>query len=257
MTKSTRDEELMHSASATLLEHGQLDAQWLSDFNGLLRDGREGPPATWKPAYFRVVRFASLYLPIRYGVWLLRSNEPNLETQDRLAEIGREAEVTLWVRVLDDVATEQEDDVRLTDHVFQAVEGLCTGGLSLSEWERTYCRLLDAISARWQTSEWWSRRACMAVHFASFYLDIGLTQELPKADRTRVSPQEEQMLQRLASITSSMTCDIVRAWIANTAAVRDGSGTPLLGSPKAGARRTKVRTPSEVLLMRPRPLDMS
>lgn len=253
MIPSARDEELILSAARSLLEHGRLEARWFLDFKSILNSVDQQPTAYWAPTYVRAVRLASLYLPLRYRSWSLASGQTDVETQRALAEVGRTAEVTLWEHALAAAETpKHEDDARICEHVFQSVEGLCTGRVSLPEWEHAYCRMIDAVSTRWYASSWWPRWPCMAVHFASFYLDVGLTQELPVAAQVSLSGQEEEVLERLGRLMNPTTLDIVRAWITSTGALRDGSGTPLLGKPKVGTRKAKVRTVSEVLLMRSR-----
>ena len=135
------------------------------------------------------------------------------------------------------------------------MEGLCAGRTPLEDWEAEYEQKLSLVDTRWDASGAWPRWSCLAVHFASFYLDVGLTRELGSVAVGGASEEETEMFRRLARAVGDATRDIVAALITHTEAPRDSSGSLLVGNAREGARLTKVRGCSEVAILRRRPFD--
>jgi hypothetical protein len=89
----------------------------------------------------------------------------------------------------------------------------------------------------------------MALHFASFYLPLGLPPSgaVPSAATPRSC--ERELLDDLANHFHADVVQLTGCWLAAAGAERDEAGMPIVGWSQSRDRRLTGRTENEVLLL--------
>lgn len=239
-----------HPAAQSLLESGQLDAKWISALRSIPNVLQIPSGDVWPASYFGLMHFSSMYLPLRYWAWSQLAGKRNASTEETLANLQIATEETLWGGAMFGIdAALNKHETDLVNLVFGQASPLNNDEKSLASWERRYLDALREVSAKWQHLELWPRWPSMAMHFASFYLDLRLTRNIDSILIGDVSTERRILLDHLSSNTSPAVSALVAIWLAAAAAPRDDAGTPLLGTRREGARRTNVRSPTEALLV--------
>jgi len=89
----------------------------------------------------------------------------------------------------------------------------------------------------------------MAMHFASFYLDLAIMRDVMNDEPGEIRAMNHQLLNDLSRRMHPDALRLVERWLSAASAERDEGGTPMVGAVKAGGRRLGVRTQTETLLL--------
>src|SRR5262245_34419537 len=162
-------------AAQSLLQEGKLEARWVSSFF-MLPEADKTDERVWAPEFFRLRHFISTYLPLRYWAWARMSGKRNQETERLLTTLIVTAAETLWRGLIaaPNVCAPSSEGAELSRLVLGADNPLRLTADSRDEWDRRYKAVLRDISFTWRARDTRPRWEAMALHFASFYLPLGL-----------------------------------------------------------------------------------
>jgi hypothetical protein len=120
---------------------------------------------------------------------------------------------------------------------------------ALADWEHRYTTVVKETSSTWRTRKAWPRWEAMALHFASFYLPLGLPSIVAESAASPENASQRRLLNDLAPHIHPDVVQLVGLWLAAAGAPRDEAGIPVVEwSPSVG-RRLPGRTESEILLL--------
>lgn len=254
----------------SLLDSGRFSASWLTSFQSAIEALSSSclRSQSWPKKVFQSLHYASTHLPLRYRVWATSSHTRNIHTEYELSELRFSAESYLWSSLFglprwsdspsaEDPAFLSEHDARLIDLCFGLASPVCAAekATSFQSWAEEYDACLRFSSQRWTKKSHWPKWLCMAVHYASFYIDLFQMRDFEltavfEEDEIRACKIREILDGLKTHISNDSILSIIRIWLETCSANRDSSGLPLIGTlrPRTGQFRS-VRTTSEVFLL--------
>ena len=256
----------------TLQQTGRLPESWVRKYLAEIHDARasfDGATA-WPKRVFQALHFSSMHLPMRYDVWARSTNTANSKTEQVLAEIRFETEAYLWSSLSGvdrwklNVASNNE--VAAGKSAISLID-LCFGDISpvvevdrstaFRSWKDSYEECLRNIELDWKTAVCWPKWICMAIHYASFYIDLFQSQCIDVA-QVATEVEDDTLRRRIddvihelgKEIKNEASLNLIRLWLSACGCDRDSSGLPRVGvrRPRTG-QFISVRTPSEVFLL--------
>lgn len=257
------------SCEGGLVERGEVPSQWVDAYHEFLYEVRSDArgQSEWDRRLFQPLHYASTHLGLRYGVWKSSSGSSNADTEKLLSDIQFETEEYLWSALPDMPCWSPPvgaaaihlgpDDRALIAMCFDQMSPVCEteDGGSFHSWKRNYEDTLRGCASRWGAKVLWPRWVCMAIHFASFYIDLYQAREIDlefdSQRRDERSARTERVLATLGrSIANENVLRLIRVWLLACDLNRDVSGLPMIGKVR---RRTgqfiSVRTVSELFLL--------
>jgi hypothetical protein len=248
---SVDEPEFARAVSRTLLREGTLDAQWV---DALFKQAapQKGDEHAWEPEFFRLRHFASTHLPIHYWAWTRARQDRNPETEKLLAALVVKVTIELWgglcaLPALDDPRSEST----LTRLVLGASSPIALSGVARAEWDRRYRAALKECSFAWMRRDVWPRWHAMALHFASFYLPMGLPPDGAGFCDDNLDEAQAGLLEKLAPRLHPDVVELVGRWLAAASTPRDEDGIPLVDWEPVAGRNLAGRSEAERLLLGP------
>jgi hypothetical protein len=254
-------EELVHS--------GELKTSRATQYTNFVQDatGNWSRDTTWPHRAFQAFHYASLYLPLRYYVWSNAKGKRQLGTEEVLPVVLRETEMYLWSCLLQSAKWPSD---RLSHHALgldsndRKIIDLCFGvaspvgpiesGESFAQWKTQYEQAVRVGSAKWKNEEMWPQVLCMAIHFASLYVELFQIRNIELtgnyAANDQGSRQSEPIIAGLMRyINNERVLALIRIWLDTCGMKRDDSGLPAIGTLRERTGQfVSVRTMSEVFV---------
>jgi len=266
--------ELVFSSGVeqALLQTGRLPEPWTQEYLAEIQDARstfDGALA-WPKQVFQAFHYSSMHLPLRYDVWASSANTSNSDTEHLIAIIRFETEAYLWSSLPDGdprtSTTAFTNEVACGLSATRLVE-LCFGNMSpigggdrstsFRSWKELYEESVRTIEPKWKTMMCWPKWLCMAIHFASFYIDLFQKQNVDLA-QVAVDVEDIALRKRIDGIIHTLkekieneaALDLIRLWLSSCSKKRDSSGLPKIREqrPRTG-QFISVRTISEAFLL--------
>lgn len=255
------------SVALSLRETGTLPEPWIHEYRSFVAaiHLRYGPGVMSIPReVFQGMHYVSTHLPLSYNVWKALSQHECLLTKSHLSQIIRTTEFFFWrslegIPKWDSAASRQLP--AFNDAAVSLVE-LCFGlhspipashnsRESFVAWNERFITSLHECSQIREQSEW-PKWICIAIHFASFYLELVHRRAV---DVTQVgvngnTAEECQVIDGLRStITNEEVLKLIALWLASVEVPRDNAGLPSVGTllPRNN-QSVSVRTECEVWL---------
>lgn len=256
------------SPQKDLIEKGVFPESWMSRFKVSVANLAFATQRKWcwpKKA-FQALHYCSMHLPLRYDIWRNGTPRTDLETELSLTEVQFATEEYLWSAVADlpswrvvsadDMSnTLNENDAELVELCFgeQSPVHLLSQGESFHSWKEDYVRCLMQSGATWVGEEEWPKWLCMAIHFASFYVDLYQTQELSLGApvvESRYEAEVATLVDRLRLyIDNQNVLLLIGLWLAKCGTRRSASGLPRIAQTRpATGQFISVRTISEFFI---------
>lgn len=251
---------LVDQANESLLETCRFPEGWRERYQSELRAlAHTYQGATWPKGIFAALHYASTFLCLRYHASSIAKRDP--VTKAVLGDVQLQTDVFLWSEAgklpnwTADAVLENDTERRLVSLCFgkcSPVDDLTTNA-PFAQWREAYLECVRALQERLKQAGEWNKWVCVALHFASFYLDLyrQRTVDLGSAGEHRLPDNVPPALRAsLASrIESRRVRRLIELWLNATAVDRDGSGIPKLGNARPGMEQClSVRTPTEVLI---------
>ena len=266
--------ELVFSSGVeqALLQTGRLPESWVPKYLATIQDACSSfdGATVWPKQVFQAFHYSSMYLPLRYDVWATSANTSNSKTERSIAEIRFETEMYLWSslsgvdRWKRHLASTNEvafgkNGARLIELCFGDISpvGEIDQSASFRTWKDSYEECLRNIELELKTTDCWPKWIYMAIHFASFYIDLFQSQCIDLV-RMAIELEDDTLRTRIDDVIRKLRIEIendavlnlIRLWLSSCSSKRDSSGLPKIGDrrPRTG-QFISVRTLSEVFLL--------
>ncbi len=248
---------LVRDSNQTLVESGAFPEDWLSLYRSALNDLSNARGTSWPKDMFAAVHYASTHLGLRYLVWRSSVGASNVESESVLGLVQFESDCFLWKSVRDLPAWNSECEGNDPESSFLE---LCFGkaspvthDLSLPAWSSMYNEHLRILHHSKGLERRWSKWFCLALHFASFYLELFQYRDIDLSEDPEIpgSPADiDALVESLRrSIENERVLKLIQLWLSSATLDRDASGLPVIGIVRPREERViSVRTSTEIFL---------
>lgn len=256
--------ELVFSSGVevSLRQTGEIDPLWRDSFLLEMQKSEPTPSSglTWSKQYFQALHYVSMHLGLNYRSWTVLERAKNEETAQILADLQFATEAHLWSSLnslTSTAAVSASDDTDLISLCFGDNAPLRIVDLTTSfrPWKQNYERYLKNCEQQWKHSETWPKSLCMAIHFASFYIDLFQSRCVDLYQTPVENSQHATRIQQIAThlgrfIKNELVLHLIRLWLRSCQFKRDAAGVPEIGAnrPRTG-QFVSVRTMSELFLL--------
>jgi hypothetical protein len=256
--------ELVFSSGVevALRQTGEIDPLWRDSFVLEIQKSDLAPidDLTWPKQYFQALHYVSMHLGLSYRSWTVLERGKNEETAQTLADLQFTTEAHLWSSLNSLTSTAAVSASHYADLI-----SLCFGDnaplkivdltTSFRPWKDEYERCLKQCAQQFKHSEIWPKSLCMAIHFASFYIDWFQSRCVDLRQTTVDNSQHANRIQEIVDhlggfIKNESVLHLIRLWLCSCQFKRDAGGVPEIGAhrPRTG-QFVSVRTMSELFLI--------